>query len=140
MTKLTTRTGFDAFRNRMCDHFADLPAGLGKKPLHVAQAKLEPDTFFTHRLDDDGHHIVYDPRQIKALDVRTFLGIYAEYTEGLVLDWLRETSQQFEGEAWRNFHEAFIHEIDRTQDPDGVFDQVHALISKRCAEKSGASA
>ena len=44
---VTTRAGFEAFRDRMCNHFAQMPDGLGKKPLHVEQADLDPDTFST---------------------------------------------------------------------------------------------
>ncbi|WP_060881737.1 hypothetical protein [Streptomyces scabiei] len=140
MTTLTTREGFEAFRERMCEQFAQLPDGLGKKTLHVEQAQLGPDSFFTHRLGDDGHHIVYDPRQVKALKVRTFLGIYAEYTEGWALDWLRESSHQFDSASWRDFHEFFVREIDRAQDPEGVFHQVLNLIRDRCDEHAEATA
>lgn len=81
MTTLTTRAGFDAFRDRMCDHFGQLPDGLGNQHLHVEQAPLGPDEYFTHRLDGDGHYVVYDPRQTSGLMVRQFLGIYATFTE-----------------------------------------------------------
>jgi len=33
--------------------------------------------YFTHRLDSDGHHIAYDPRQTRVVMERQFLGIYA---------------------------------------------------------------
>ncbi|WP_333746166.1 hypothetical protein [Streptomyces sp. IBSBF 2950] len=140
MTTLTTREGFEAFRERMCEQFAQLPDGLGKKTLHVEQAHLGPDSFFTHRLDDDGHHIVYDPRQVKALKVRTFLGIYAEYTEGPILDWIRDAVYQYDTDAWRDFHEMLAHQIDRAQDPAGVLDRILGLITESHAEKSGAAA
>lgn len=130
MTTLTTRAGFDAFRDRMCDLLADLPAGLGKKPLHVEQAELGPDSFFTHRLDDDGHHIVYDPRQVRALSVRVFLGIYAQYTEGPVLDGTRAAYYAADNDASREIWAIVLHEIDRTQDPDGVVNQIVELFSQ----------
>ncbi|MDX3777768.1 hypothetical protein [Streptomyces europaeiscabiei] len=136
MTTLTTRAGFDAFRDRMCDHFAALPAGLGKRPLHVTQAKLDADAFFTHRLDDDGHHIVYDPRQVRAIKVRVFLGLYAEYTEGRVLDGTRAAYHQADNDASREIWAIVLHEIDRTQDPDGVMNQIVDLFAR---ERSGAS-
>lgn len=44
---------------------------------HVEQAPLGPDEYFTHRLDSDGHHIAYDPRQTRVVMERQFLGIYA---------------------------------------------------------------
>ncbi|MEE1763672.1 hypothetical protein [Streptomyces sp. SP18BB07] len=140
MTTLTTREGLKAFRERMCEQLAQLPDGLGKKTLHVEQAQLGPNAFFTHRLDDDGHHIVYDPRQVKALKVRTFLGLYAEYTEGWVLDWLHESYFQSDSTSWRDFHEFFVEEIDRAQDPEGVFHQVLNLIRERHDERAEATA
>ena len=135
MTAITTRAGFDAFRNRMCDYFADLPKGLGKKPLHVAQAELEAETFFTHQLDDDGHHIVYDPRQTRALMVRQFLAIYATFTEGPVIDGIRDAYYDSDSEAGREIWAIVLHEIDRTQDADGVVDRVANLFAQELAEK-----
>lgn len=130
MTTLTTRAGFDAFRTRMCHHFAALPSGLGKQRLHVAQAELDPDTFFTHRLGDDGHRIIYDPRQVSAIKVRVFLGIYAEYTEGPVLDGTRNAYHQADCDGAREIWGIVLHEIDRTQDPGGVVDQIVELFSQ----------
>lgn len=138
MSTLTTSAGFDAFRERMCDHFAQLPDGLGKKPLHVEQADLAPDAFFTHRLDDDGHHIVYDPRQVPAIKVRVFLGIYAEYTEDPVIDGVRKAYYDTDAEAGREIWEIVLHEIDRTQDPDGVIARIVDLFAAELAEKTGA--
>jgi len=140
-TTLTTRAGFEAFRKRMCDHFAQLPDGLGEKPLHVEQAELTPDSFFTHRLDDDGHHhIAYDPRQVRALSVRTFLGIYATFTEGRILDGIRDAYYDTDIEAGREIWEIVLHEIDRTQNPDGVISRVADLFAGELAEKTGARA
>lgn len=137
MTPIATQAGFDAFRDRTCDYFAALPDGLGKQPLHVTQAELAPDTFFTHRLDD-GHHIVYDPRQFSGLMVRQFLGIYAEFTEDPVLERVRENYYNDEVENGRKIWALLIDQIDRSQDPGGVVDQVMSLFSR--AEPTGATA
>lgn len=138
-TTLTTRAGFDAFRNRMCNQFADLPKELGKKPLHVEQAELGPDTFFTHQLDDDGHHrIVYDPRQVPAIKVRVFLGIYANYTEDPIREGVRKAYYDTECEAGREIWAIVLHEIDRTQNADGVVDRVADLFADELALKTGA--
>lgn len=121
-----TPEGLEAFRDRMCDQLDQLPGNLGCKPLHVSQADLAEDTFFTHRLDEAGHHVVYDPRQVRALAVRQLLGIYAEFTEGPILDGCRDLYYG-DGpgtEIWA----VLISEIDRTQDPDSVIEAVTELF------------
>lgn len=138
MTPIATQAGFDAFRDRMCNHFAGLPDGLGKQPLHVTQAELAPDTFFTHRLDGDGHHIAYDPRQTSGLMVRQFLGIYAYFTEHPIIEGIRETYYKDDVEGGRKIWARLLHEIDRSQDPGGVVDQVARLFSR--TETTGATA
>lgn len=136
MTTLTTRAGFDAFRTRMCDRFAQLPDGLGNLPLHVEQADLDPNTFFTHRLDDDGHHIVYDPRQTNGLQVRQFLGIYAEFTEDPVTDGVRSAYYDADCDGAREIWALVLREIDRTLDPSGTVDQFVHLIAREHAKKA----
>lgn len=140
MTTLTTQAGFDAFREGMCEHFAALPEKVAKRPLHVQQADLGPDTYFTHRLDDGGHHIVYDPRQTSGLMVRQFLGIYAEFSEHPILEAVREKYYDAEDDNVRAMWGQIHREIDRAQDPQGVMDQIVGAISRRCSEKSGATA
>ncbi|MFK4100778.1 hypothetical protein ACI2L1_12025 [Streptomyces sp. NPDC019531] len=140
MTTLTTKAGFNAFRDRMCEYFATLPEPSQKKPLHIEQADLGPDAFFTHRLDDDGHHIVYDPRQTSGLMVRQFLGIYADFSEHPILEAVREKYYDAEDDNVRAMWGQIHYEIDRAQDPQGVMDQIVGLISRKCAEKTGVSA
>lgn len=140
MTTLTTQAGFDTFRDGMCDRFAALPENLGTKPLHVHQADLSPDTFFTHRLDDDGHHIVYDPRQTSGLMVRQFLGIYASFSEHPILEAVRDKYYDAEDDNIRALWGHIHHAIDRAQDPQGVMDRIVGLVSKDHGEKSGVSA
>ncbi|WP_055527127.1 hypothetical protein [Streptomyces graminilatus] len=138
MTPIATQAGFDAFRDRMCDYFAALPDELGKQPLHVTQAELAPDTFFVHRLDADGHHITYDRRQISGLTVRQFLGIYAHFSEDPILERVRENHYNDEVENGRKIWALLIDQIDRSQDPGGVVDQVMTLFSR--TEPTGATA
>lgn len=140
MSVLTTRAGFDAFRDRMCDQLAALPDGLGKKPLHVEQTELAPNVFFTHRLDDEGHYIVYDARQVSAIKVRTFLGIYAEYTEGPMLDGIRDAYYEADCDGAREIWGIVLSESDRTQDPGGVLDRALELFARVHAEKTAARA
>ncbi|MDX3747486.1 hypothetical protein [Streptomyces sp. AK08-02] len=140
MTTLTTQAGFDTFRDGMCKQLAALPDGLGKQPLHVTQAELAPDTFCTHRLADDGHHLVYDPRQTTALMVRQFLGIYAHFTEDPIIERIRENYYNDEVEDGRKIWAILLDQIDRSQDPRGVVDQVMGMFSKARAEKAGATA
>lgn len=130
MTPIATQAGFDAFRDGMCANFAQLPNSLGKQPLHVTQAELDPDTFFTHRLDGDGHHIVYDARQTSGLMVRQFLGIYAHFSEDPILERVRENYYNDEVEDGRKIWALLIDQIDRSQDPGGVVDQVMSLFSR----------
>jgi hypothetical protein len=81
----------------MCDHFGQLPDELGNQHLRVEQTPLGPDEYFTYRLDSDGHHIVYDPRQTSGLMVRQFLGIYATFTEDPIRERVRDA--YYEAEA-----------------------------------------
>lgn len=138
MQTIYTREGFDAFRERMCDQLAALPDGLGKRPLHVEQAELAPNSFFTHSLDDQGHHIVYDPRQVPAVKVRVFLGIYATFTEGPILDGVLDAYWAADCDNVRRIWEITASEIDRTQDPDGVVNRLQVLFARERTEKTGA--
>ncbi|WP_432082280.1 hypothetical protein [Streptomyces sp. WAC 04229] len=138
MTTLTTRDGFDAFRDRMCDHFGQLPDGLGKQHLHVEQAILGPDEYFTHRLDNDGHHIVYDPRQTNGLMVRQFLGIYATFTEDPIREGVRDAYYKEEVVNAREIWEIVLSEIDRTQDSEGVMGWILELLQARKTKASAA--
>ncbi|MFD3836700.1 hypothetical protein ACFWWC_10625 [Streptomyces sp. NPDC058642] len=140
MTSLTTRAGFDAFRDRMCDHFGQLPDGLGDQHLHIEQALLGPDEYFTHRLDSDGHHIVYDPRQTSGLMVRQFLGIYATFTEHPILKGVRDAYYEAKVAGVRAIWGIVVSKIDRTQDPEGVMDQVEELLQQACAETEATAA
>ncbi|MFE9442937.1 hypothetical protein ACFYO2_28990 [Streptomyces sp. NPDC006602] len=137
MTTIDRQAAFDNFRERMCDHLAAVSERT-QRHLHVEQALLDDGTFFTHRLDGDDHHVVYDPQQISPLNVRQFLGIYVSYTEGRILDQIREAAYRFDTDGWRQFHEEVTSWIDRTQDPEGVIDQVLDLISSEQTEKSEA--
>ncbi|MEV7035681.1 hypothetical protein AB0N99_36310 [Streptomyces sp. NPDC093272] len=140
MTNLTTRAGFDAFRDRMCDHFGQLPDGLGSQHLHVEQASLGPDEYFTHRLDNDGHHIVHDPRQVSGLMVRQFLGIYATFTEDPIRESVRDAYYEAEAAGARAIWGIVLSEIDRTQDPEGVMDQaLERLQQARATSKATAT-
>ncbi|MGW1778239.1 hypothetical protein ACWCQQ_03735 [Streptomyces sp. NPDC002143] len=140
MTSLTTRAGFDAFRDRMCNHFGQLPDGLGDQHLHIEQALLGPDEYFTHRLDSDGHHIVYDPRQTSGLMVRQFLGIYATFTEDPILEGVRDAYYEAKVAGARAIWGIVVSKIDRTQDPEGVMDQVEELLQQACAETEATAA
>ncbi|MFF0106097.1 hypothetical protein [Streptomyces hirsutus] len=137
MRTIDRQAAFDAFRERMCEHLAAVPEQ-PERHLHVEQALLDEGTFFTHRLDADGHHVVYDRRQISPLNVRQFLGIYVSYTEGRILDRIREDAYRFDTDAWRQMHEEVISWIDRTQDPAGVVESVLDLISRERTQKSEA--
>lgn len=128
MTTLTTRAGFDAFRDRMCDYFGQLPDGLGNQRLHVEQTSLGPDEYFTHRLDSDGHHLVYDPRQTSALMVRQFLGIYVSFTEDRIREAVRDAAHEADAEAVREFWGIVLSMIDRAQDSEGVMHEVLDLL------------
>ncbi|MEV7103324.1 hypothetical protein [Streptomyces atroolivaceus] len=136
MTTHDRQAAFDAFRKRMCEHLAVMPDH-PDQDLHVEQALLDEGAFFTHRLDGDGHHVVYDPRQISPLNVRQFLGIYVSYTEGRVLDQIRDAAYEFDTDGWMQFHEHLISWIDRSQDPEGVIDRVLELIVSERAGESG---
>ena len=136
MSTLTTRSGFDAFRTRMCDQFAQLPDDLGELPLHITQADLAPDTFFTHRVDAGGHHITYDPRQTDGLQARQFLGIYARFTEHPVTDAARSAYYDADSDGVREIWKLILGEIDRTQDPDGVLDEFIDLIAHERTTKA----
>ncbi|CDR10434.1 hypothetical protein [Streptomyces iranensis] len=140
MTTLTTRAGFDAFRARMCDYFGPLLDELGNQHLHVEQAPLGPDEYFSHRLDSDGHHIVYDPRQISGLMVRQFLGIFATFTEDPIRDGVRDAYYEAEAAGAREIWEIVLSEIDRTQDPEGVMDQVLDLLQQTRAKSAATAA
>ena len=140
MTTLTTRAGFDAFRDRMCDHFGRLPDGLGNQHLHVEQAPLGPDEYFTHRLDSDGHHIAYDPRQISGLMVRQFLGIYATFTEDPIREGVRDACYAANVAGARAIWGIVLSEIDRTQDSEGVIDQVLELLHQARAKTKAMAA
>ena len=140
MTTLTTRTGFDAFRDRMCDHFGQLPDGLGNQHLHVEQAPLGSDEYFTHQLDSDGHRIVYDPRQTSGLMVRQFLGIYATFTEDPIREGVRDAYYETKAAGMRAIWGIVLSEIDRTQDPQGVMDQVLELLQRARAETKATAA
>ncbi|KOT97227.1 hypothetical protein ADK87_19795 [Streptomyces sp. NRRL F-4711] len=130
MTTLTTRAGFDAFRDRMCDHFGRLPNGLGSQHLHIEQAPLGPDEYFTHRLDNDGHHIVYDPRQTSGLMTRQFLGIYATFTEDSIREGVRDAYYKEDVAGVREIWEIVLSEIDRTQDSAGVMSWLLELLQQ----------
>ncbi|MFG2406141.1 hypothetical protein ACGFR8_17730 [Streptomyces brevispora] len=134
MTTLTTRVGFDAFRDRMCDRFGQLSDGLGNQHLHIEHASLGPDEYFTHRLDSDGHHIVYDPRQTSGLMVRQFLGIYATFSEDPIREGVRNAYYEEKAAGGREIWEIVLNEIDRTQDSKGVMDQVLELLRQVRAE------
>ncbi|MFD8220029.1 hypothetical protein ACFV2U_41725 [Streptomyces sp. NPDC059697] len=134
MTTLTTRAGFDAFRDRMCDHFGQLPDGLGNQHLHVEQAPLGPDEYFTHQLDSDGHYIVYDPRQTSGLMVRQFLGIYATFTEDPIRKGVRDAYYEAKAAGSRAIWGIVLSEIDRAQDSEGVTDQVLELLQQARAK------
>jgi hypothetical protein len=119
MTALRTRAG--------CKQLAELPATTDKKRLHILQAELPADSYFTHRLDDDGTHVVvYDRRQIAPMTLRQLLGIYLDCTEGPLLDGCRDRfydngeGSDTAAEIWATI----VDEIDRTQDPDGVMSQI----------------
>ncbi|WP_432034211.1 hypothetical protein [Streptomyces antibioticus] len=140
MTTLTTQAGFDAFRERMCDHFANLPDRLAVKPLHVSQAELPAESYFTHRMDDDGHHIVYDPRQTTGLMVRQFLAIYADFTEGRILGRARDAYYEANCDGARRIWAIAISEMDRTQDPSGVMDQLCMVIEGSRSKRVGGAA
>lgn len=139
MTTLTTRAGFDAFRDRMCDHFGQLPDGLGQH-LHVEQAPLGPDEYFTHRLDNDGHHIVHDPRQISGLMVRQFLGVYATFTEDPIRESVRDAYYEAKAAGVRAIWGIVLSEIDRTQDSEGVMDQTLELLQQARAKTKATAA
>ncbi|MCD9589667.1 hypothetical protein [Streptomyces sp. 8ZJF_21] len=140
MTTLTTRAGFDAFRDRMCDYYGQLPDGLGNQHLHVEQALLGPDEYFTYRLDGEGHHIVYDPRQTSGLMVRQFLGIYATFTEDPIRDGVGNAYYEAKTANMREIWEIILNEIDRTQDPEGVMDHVLDLLQQACAKSAATAA
>ncbi|MEW1599357.1 hypothetical protein [Streptomyces sp. NPDC093808] len=140
MTTLTTRAGFDAFRDRMCDHFGQLPDGLGNLHLQVEQAPLGPDEYFTHRLDSEGHHIVYDPRQTSGLMVRQFLGIYATFTEDSIREGVRDAYYKEEAAGVREIWEIVLSEIDRTQDSAGVMGWVLELLQQAHAKTKATAA
>lgn len=139
MTTLTTRAGFDAFRDRMCDHFGQLPDRLGNQHLHVEHAPLGPDEYFTHRLDSDGHYIVYDPRQTSGLMVRQFLGIYATFTEDPIREGVRDAYYEANAARARAIWRIVLSEIDRTQDSECVMDQVLELLQQAPAKTEGAT-
>ncbi|MFE3143706.1 hypothetical protein [Streptomyces scopuliridis] len=139
MTTLTTRAGFDAFRDRMCDYFGQLPGGLGNQYLHVEQAPLGPDEYFTHRLDSDGHYVVYDPRQTSGLMVRQFLGIYASFTEDSIREGVRNAYYKEEVAGTPEIWGIVLNEIDRTQDSRGVMDQALYLLQQSHASADAAA-
>ncbi|RMB83314.1 hypothetical protein [Streptomyces shenzhenensis] len=134
MRTLTTRAGFDAFRDRMCEHFGQLPDGLGTQHLHIEQTPLGPDEYFTHRLDSHGHFIVYDPRQTSGLTVRQFLGIYDTFTEDPIREGVRDAYYETQEAGMRKIWGIVLNWIDRTQDPDGVMDQLLDLLQQDRAE------
>ena len=140
MTTLTTRAGFDAFRDRTCEHFGQLPDGLGSQHLYVEQAPLGPDEYFTHRLDSDGHHIVYDPRQTSGLMVRQFLGIYATFSEDPIRESVRDAYYEAEAAGSRAIWGIVLSEIDRTQDSERVIDQVLELLQQARAKSKATAA
>lgn len=140
MTTLTTRAGFDAFRDRMCDHFGQLPNGLGSQHLHIEQTPLGPDEYFTHRLDSDGHHIVYDPRQTSGLMVRQFLGIYADFTEDSIREGVRDAYYKEDAAGVREIWEIVLSEIDRTQDSAGVMGWIRELLQQAGAKTKATAA
>ncbi|MEU9155762.1 hypothetical protein AB0D59_35740 [Streptomyces sp. NPDC048417] len=140
MTTLTTRAGFDAFRDRMCEHFGQLPDGLGSQNLHVEQAPLGPDEYFTHRLDNNGHHIVHDPRQVSGLMVRQFLGIYATFTEDPIRENVRDAYYEAKAAGARAIWGIVLSEIDRTQHPEGVMDQALELLQQARAKTKATAA
>ncbi|WEH18510.1 hypothetical protein [Streptomyces sp. VNUA24] len=140
MTTLTTRAGFDAFRDRTCEHFGQLPDGLGNQHLHVEQTPLGPDEYFTHRLDSDGHHMAYDPRQTNGLMVRQFLGTYATFTEDPIREGVRDAYYEAEAAGAREIWEIVLSEIDRTQDSQGVMDWVLALLQQARAKTKATAA
>ncbi|MEU8713588.1 hypothetical protein [Streptomyces sp. NPDC048663] len=134
MTTLTTREGWESFADTMAKRLADLPAAPGKQLLHVSQAELAADSFFTHHLDAAEHHVVYDPRQVKATTVRQLLGIYIDFTEGPILDGCRDRYYDNDGDGPAQIWAILIEEIDRTQDPDGVMAQVLEVIEGRALD------
>lgn len=134
VTTLTTRASLDAFRDRMCDHFGQLPDELGNQHLHVEQSPLGPDEYFTHRLDSDGHHIVYDPRQTSGLMVRQFLGIYATFTEDPVPEGVRDAYYEAKAAGAQTILKIVLAQIDRTQDAEGVMDQTLELLQQADAK------
>jgi hypothetical protein len=134
MTALTTHVGFDAFRNRMCEHFGQLPDGIGSHYLHIEQAPLGPDEYFTHRLDNDGHHIVYDPQQTSGLMARQFLGIYANFTEDPIREGVRDAYYKEEAAGAQEIWKIVLSEIDRTQDSAGVMSWVLELLQQARAK------
>ncbi|MBT2674246.1 hypothetical protein J7E95_26230 [Streptomyces sp. ISL-14] len=134
MTTVTTRAGFDGFRDRMCDHFGQLPDGLGNLQLHVEQALLDPDEYFTHRLGSDGHHVVYDPRQISGLMVRQFLGMYATFREDPIRAAVRDAAYETDSEAEQKIWGIVLDMIDHAQDSKGVMTEVLDLLHKARTE------
>ncbi|MFI6061499.1 hypothetical protein [Streptomyces sp. NPDC051286] len=140
MTTLTTRAGFDAFRDRMCDHFGQLSDGLGNQHLHIQHASLGSDEYFTHRIDSDGHHIAYDPRQTSGLMVRQFLGIYATFTEDPIREGIRNAYYEENEAGGREIWKIVLSEIDRTQDSKGVMDQVLDLLRQARAKTKAMAA
>lgn len=140
MTTPTTCAGFDAFRDRMCDYLGQLPDGLGNQHLHIEQAPLGPDEYFTHRLDGDGHYIVYDPQQTNGLMVREFLSIYATFTEDPIRESVRDAYCKAEAVGAREIWGIVLSEIDRTQDSEGVMDQVLELLQQARAKTKATAA
>ncbi|MEV6168318.1 hypothetical protein AB0L99_08865 [Streptomyces sp. NPDC051954] len=140
MTTSTTCDGFDAFRDRMCDYFGQLPDGLGNQHLHIEQAPLGPDEYFTHRLGSDGHHVVYDPRQASGLMVRQFVGIYATFSEDPIRESVRDAYYEAEAAGSRAIWGIVLSEIDRTQDSEGVIDQALELLQQARAKTKATAA
>ncbi|WP_406341305.1 hypothetical protein [Streptomyces sp. NBC_01578] len=140
MTTLTTRASFDAFRDRMCDHFGQLSDGLGNQHPHMQHASLGSDEYFTHRIDSDGHHIAYDPRQTSGLMVRQFLGIYATFTEDPIREGVRNAYYEEKEAGGREIWKIVLSEIDRTQDSKGVMDQVLDLLRQARAKTKAMAA
>ncbi|MFJ5638579.1 hypothetical protein [Streptomyces sp. NPDC093223] len=128
MSTLTTRAGFDSFSARMRGELAALPAG--PRPLHIEQAALAADAFFTHRVDDGGHHVAYDPRQIDPLSVRQFLGIHAEFTEDAATAGVRAAYYAADTAVDRARWGVVLGEIDRSQDPAGVLAACSRVLAR----------
>ncbi|MEU8524836.1 hypothetical protein AB0C77_04430 [Streptomyces sp. NPDC048629] len=105
----------------------------------IEQAELGEDVALI--ASKAGDRMAYNPRVIDALDARLALNVGCAYTEGELVDGLRELGRNATHETGRRLYALILGEIDRTGDAPGtmrqVLDVVQQVLAEQLADEAG---